>query len=65
MTLKHLLRFEICAREIREEFLYKHLETIELRQKLVYFLGNLQTPGQITRQLLRLRKRNFQGIVFI
>ena len=28
-TLKHFLRFEICAREISEKFVYKHLETIE------------------------------------
>ena len=28
-TLKHLLLFEICAREIYEKFVYKHSETIE------------------------------------
>ena len=28
-TLKHLLLFGICAREISEKFVYKHLETIE------------------------------------
>ena len=28
-TLKHLLLFEICSREIREKFVCKHLETIE------------------------------------
>ena len=27
--LKHLLLFEICAREICERFVYKHSETIE------------------------------------
>ena len=27
--LQHLLFFEICAREIYEKFVYKHLETIE------------------------------------
>ena len=26
---KHLLPFEICAREICEKFVYKHSETIE------------------------------------
>ena len=26
---KHLLLFETCAREIRENFVYKHLGTIE------------------------------------
>ena len=28
-TLKHLLFFETCAREIRKKFVYKHSETIE------------------------------------
>ena len=28
-TLKDLLRFEICMREICEKFAYKHSETIE------------------------------------
>ena len=28
-TLKDLLLFEICARVIREMFVYKHSETIE------------------------------------
>ena len=28
-TLKHVLLFEICAREIFEKFVYKHSETIE------------------------------------
>ena len=28
-TLKHLLCFEICAREICKKFVYKHLETTE------------------------------------
>ena len=29
ITLKHLLLYEICAREICEKCVYKHLETIE------------------------------------
>ena len=28
-TLKHLLFFEICAREVCEKFVYKHSEIIE------------------------------------
>ena len=28
-TLKHLLLYEICAREICEKSVYKHTETIE------------------------------------
>ena len=31
--------------------------------KLAYFLRNLQTYGQITREFLGLRMRNFQGIL--
>ena len=27
--MKHILLFEICAREICEKFVYKHAETIE------------------------------------
>ena len=29
ITLKHILLFEICAREICEQFVYTHSETIE------------------------------------
>ena len=29
-TLKHLLLFKVCAREICEKFVYKHSETIEM-----------------------------------
>ena len=29
LTLKHLLLFEKCAREICEKFVYKHSEIIE------------------------------------
>ena len=36
-TLKRLLRFEICAREIREKFVYKHSETIEQDKSLPNF----------------------------
>ena len=28
-TIKHLLLFEICVREICEKFVYRHSETIE------------------------------------
>ena len=34
-ALKHLLLFEICAREVREKFVYKHLE----ETKYVNFLS--------------------------
>ena len=29
ITLKHLLLFELCAREMCEKFVYKHSERIE------------------------------------
>ena len=32
-TLKHLLLFEMCAREICEKFVYKHTETIKYVKK--------------------------------
>ena len=44
-TLKHLILFEICAREIFEKFVYKHSETIEyvkislLYKKFTNFTG--------------------------
>ena len=41
--MKHILLFEICAREICEKFVYKHSQTIEYVKKLAYFLQNLQT----------------------
>ena len=28
-TLQHFLLFEVCAREVRGKFVYKHSETIE------------------------------------
>ena len=44
--IKRVFLFEICAREIYEKFVYKHLETIEyvlkisiLFKKLTNFIG--------------------------
>ena len=31
-TLKHLLFFELCAREVYEKFIYKYSETIEYHE---------------------------------
>ena len=28
-TLKHLLLFKMCARDVREKFVYKHSKTID------------------------------------
>ena len=33
---KHPLLFEICTREIREKFVYKHTETTELKISLLF-----------------------------
>ena len=33
VTLKYLLLFELCAREICEKFVYKHSEIIEYVKK--------------------------------
>ena len=46
-----------------EKFVYKHLEKIEYVKNLAYFLRNLcKLHGQITREFLALRMRNFQSI---
>ena len=37
LRLKHILRFEICAREICEKFVYKHSEAIEYVKKFPTF----------------------------
>ena len=55
---------EICAHEIREKFVYKHSETIEHVKNLPTFQEIYKLHGQITRESLGLRMRNFQIIVF-
>ena len=62
---KHLLFSKICAREIREKFVYKHSETIEYVKNQPFFKGIYKLHRQINRESLGLRMRNFQGIVFI
>ena len=65
-TLKHLLLFEICTREICEKFVYKHLETIEyVRKNLPTFYEIYKLHWKITREFLGLRMRNFHGSAFI
>ena len=50
-TLKHLLLFEICAREICQKFAYRHSETIEylkislLFKKLANFTNKRELLG--------------------
>ena len=47
-------------------FAYKHTETIEYFRKQPAFLKKYKLQGTtITLELLRLKMRNFQGIVFI
>ena len=61
-TLKHLLLFEICTREICEKFVYKHLETTEyVRKNLPTFYEIYKLHWKITREFLGLRIRNFHG----
>ena len=64
-TLKHLLLFEIRSREIREKFVYKHSQTIEYVKNYPTFEEIYKLHGQITRESLGLRMRNFHSIVFI
>ena len=65
LTFKHLLPFEICVREICEKLFaniqkqYNMLK-ISLLKKEIY-----KVHGQITRELLGLRMRNFQSIILI
>ena len=45
-------------------FVYKHTETIEYVKKLSTFYEKHELYGWITWEMLRLRMRNFQGIIF-
>ena len=44
--LKHLLRFEICAREICEKFVYKHSETIDTLKISLLFKKSTNFTGK-------------------
>ena len=56
----------IYAHEICEKFFfYKHSETIEYVKNYPTFYEIFKFHGQITRELLGLRMRNFQGVVFM
>ena len=48
-TLKYLLLFEICAREIYENFAYKHSKTIEYVRNYPTFQEIYEIHGQLTR----------------
>ena len=63
--LRHLLLSKIDAREIFKKLVYKHSEIIKYVKNLLTFQDIYKLHGQITRELLGLRMRNFQGIVFI
>ena len=67
LTLKYLLLFELCAREICEKFVYKHSEIMEYVKKYEYRNWNMimsieyeicKLHGQITREFLGLRMQN-------
>ena len=64
LSLKHLLLFQICAREICEKFAYKHSETIEYVKNWTTFWECCKRHGQITRQALELRMQNFWRYYF-
>ena len=51
--IKDLLRFEICAHEICEQFVYKHCETIE-QDKNNPFFKKFTNQGPITQESLAL-----------
>ena len=57
-TLKHLLPFEICTREICEKLVYKDSQTIEYVKNYQTFLKIYKLYGQITREFLGLRIGN-------
>ena len=46
-------------------FVYKHTETTEYVKKWLAFLKKYELYGQITREFLVFRMRNFQGIIFL
>ena len=58
-TLKYLLLFEICARELYKKFDDKHSEKI-----LAYFLRNLQTLWAHNSRIHRIKNAKFSGYCF-
>ena len=54
-TLKNVLLFEICAREIREKFVYKHSETIDHDKNKPTTWEIYKLYGEITREFFGLR----------
>ena len=62
--LKHLVLFELCAREMYEKFVYKHSETIEYVKTLNAFLRNLQTLQANNSRILRIKNAKFSGYCF-
>ena len=60
-TSKLLLLFEICACEICEKFVHKHIRTYE---KLAYFVRNLQTSRANNSRILMIKNAKFSGYCF-
>ena len=50
---------------MRETFVYKHSGTIEYVKNCPTFFEIYKFHGQITREFLGLRIRNFKGIAFV
>ena len=63
--IKTAFAFWDSAHEKCEKFVYKHSETVEYVKNKPTFWEICKRHGQIARELLGLRMRNFQGIVFI
>ena len=63
-TLKQLLLFEICARDICEKFVNKHSRTIEKVENWAYFLWNLQTLLANNSRILRIKNGKCSGYCF-
>ena len=51
---KHLLLFEICAREICEKFVYKHSQAIEYIKNYVKYVKYLFTNIQKQSNVLKI-----------
>ena len=62
-TSKNLLIFEICAREICEEFDHKHSETIEYVKTSLLFKTFTTFIGNNSR-IIRIKNAKFSGYCF-
>ena len=63
-TLKYLLLFKICSREVCENLAYKHSETIEYAKNQPTFLRNLLISRENNSKILRIENEKFSGYCF-